>query len=331
MFSSTILDVVIGLAFVYLLLALICTTVNEWLSGILKTRGKMLAQGIAGLLDGQSLGQSQLLEAFNNHPLIAGLGREGVPPSYMAPRTFALALMDLVTQQQPGAIEFPDLVKGINNLPEGPVKKVLLSLIQNAKGDVGQAQKRIEDWFNDFMERVTGWYTRHKQVLTVVIAAILVVFVNADSVDVARKLWINPTLRQQIVDRAKSSQSELKELVTAEYKDNSPKPSKPEVKAPRNPERATGEKLQSQLEDLVGWSVDWRQFGYSAQRKQQFDPGKFVEVVGLHLPGWILTIIAVSLGAPFWFDTLNRFMNIRAAGKSPSEAGKGAAGAASNA
>ena len=38
--------------------------------------------------------------------------------------------------------------------------------------------------------------------------------------------------------------------------------------------------------------------------------------------GWLLTIIAVSLGAPFWFDLLNRFITIRASGKAPEEAPK---------
>jgi len=38
--------------------------------------------------------------------------------------------------------------------------------------------------------------------------------------------------------------------------------------------------------------------------------------------GWLLTILAVSLGAPFWFDVLNRFMNLRSAGNAPSEKGK---------
>ena len=44
-------------------------------------------------------------------------------------------------------------------------------------------------------------------------------------------------------------------------------------------------------------------------------------VVPSHLAGWILTAIAASLGAPYWFDTLNKFMNVRAAGTSPSEKG----------
>jgi hypothetical protein len=48
-----------------------------------------------------------------------------------------------------------------------------------------------------------------------------------------------------------------------------------------------------------------------------------------HFPGWFLTTVAVSLGAPFWFDTLQRFMNIRGGGKQPDDSaaknpGKGA-------
>jgi hypothetical protein len=35
--------------------------------------------------------------------------------------------------------------------------------------------------------------------------------------------------------------------------------------------------------------------------------------------GWFLTALAASFGAPFWFDTLNRFINLRNAGRPPGE------------
>jgi hypothetical protein len=307
MLSSTILDVAIGLMFIYLLLALICTTVNEWLAGMLKTRPKMLEMGITNLLQGQMIGGTQLLTAFADHPLIKGLRRDNAAPSYMAPRTFALALMDLITPQQPGAINFNDLETGINNLPPGDVKRSLLAVIQNTNRDIDEAQKAIEAWFNDTMDRVTGWYTRNKQKLTIVISVILTVFVNADTIGIANTLWVNPTLRQEIVSRASTSQATLKELVTAEYKDANPKPSKPEATKTTTPFPGTVQRLTDQLGDVTGWSNDSRRAG-----------GDFAALALLvlgHIPGWILTIIAVSLGAPFWFDTLNRFVNIRAAGK----------------
>jgi len=273
MFNSTILDIAIGLAFTYLLLALICTTVNEWIAALLNTRGKMLEKGIAGLLQEQSTGTSTLLAGFKAHPLIAALQRKpGSPPSYIAARTFALAVMDLITPQQPGPINFADLEKGIDNLPPGCVKSALLAIIQNAHGDVGVAQARIQDWFNDAMDRVSGWYKRRSQLMNFVVALILTVSVNADTLAIGNKLWISPTLRQQLVASARTNSTELKGPATAGL-------------------------LQSQLGELVGWH----------------DDGK----LSTHIPGWILTIIAVSLGAPFWFDTLNKIMSLRATGKAP--------------
>src|ERR1039457_5324903 len=50
MFNSSVLDVAIGLVFVYLLLGLVCTTVNEWIAQALKTRAATLREGIRGLL-----------------------------------------------------------------------------------------------------------------------------------------------------------------------------------------------------------------------------------------------------------------------------------------
>jgi hypothetical protein len=41
--------------------------------------------------------------------------------------------------------------------------------------------------------------------------------------------------------------------------------------------------------------------------------------------GWTFTALAVSLGAPFWFDTLNRLMSLRASGgQTPKPVGAGA-------
>src|SRR5277367_3020522 len=50
MFNSNVLDVAIGLIFVYLLLGLMCTTVNEWIAQIFKTRAATLKVGIQQLL-----------------------------------------------------------------------------------------------------------------------------------------------------------------------------------------------------------------------------------------------------------------------------------------
>jgi hypothetical protein len=46
-------------------------------------------------------------------------------------------------------------------------------------------------------------------------------------------------------------------------------------------------------------------------------------IMATKLLGLLLTAFAASLGAPFWFDVLNKFMSVRSAGKAPEEKPKG--------
>jgi hypothetical protein len=150
LFNSTVLDVAVGLMFVYLLLALLCTTVNEWIAGLLGTRSKLLEKGIGQLLDSQSLtdktATNQFLDEFYKHPLITGMMQGKTPPSYLSARAFAAAVMDIVTPKNPGSITFADLEDGIKDLPDGDVKTALLALVQNAHGQLQAAQSAIEAW-----------------------------------------------------------------------------------------------------------------------------------------------------------------------------------------
>ncbi len=282
LFNSTVLDVAIGLIFVYLLLGILCSTVNEWIAGILKARSKNLREGIRGLLDGQTLGNTQFLEAFYQHPLISGMMHGGDHPSYLASRTFSTAIIDLVTPTVSGPITMANLVDGINALPAGDVKKALVALVGNVDGDLAAAQHNIENWFDDTMDRVSGWYKRTAQVWTVVIAVVLTVAANADTMNMARLLWVDPTVRSAVVEQSKQSA--------------------------QNPPAQTNNLTAQEgaaLGSVFGWTKDsWQ-----------------VDLTGWlqRLLGWVLTAIAVSLGAPFWFDTLNRFVNIRSAGTPPKQ------------
>src|SRR5881628_675912 len=117
MFNSQILDVAIGMIFVYLLLSLICSAANELIELALKKRAIDLERGIRELLvPGSESGTSDLVAKLYNHSLINGLfgGRyedtriasklryiwRTQLPTYIPSRSFALALMDLVL---PGA------------------------------------------------------------------------------------------------------------------------------------------------------------------------------------------------------------------------------------
>jgi len=288
LFNSTVLDVAIGLIFVYLLLGILCTTVNEWIAGILSARAKTLREGIRGLLDAQPLGNSQFLDAFYQHPLISGMMRAGDHPSYLPGRTFATAIMDIVTPTVSGPISLQNLVDGINALPDGDVKKALVALVSNVGGDLTKAQDNIEKWFDDTMDRVSGWYKRTTQVWTIAIALVLTVLANADTMNIARRLWVDPTLRSAVVEQAKHRAQTTPAAGAA---------------------TASGGALTPEEGNALGSMLGWSGSSLPGDAEAWFQ----------HVLGWILTAIAVSLGAPFWFDTLTRFVNLRNAGNAPAK------------
>jgi hypothetical protein len=181
------------------------------------------------------------------------------------------------------------LQAGINNLPPGDVKTALSSLLRTTGSTLPEAQKSIETWFDDSMDRVSGWYKRKIQLNTAIIALLLAFATNADTLRIASKLWHNPELRAEAVklaeQRAEASKngSEL-----------------PAANAPT-----------AVLTDLLGWE--------SAPHFQGMERGNEAKAILLMVLGWLLTGIAVSLGAPFWFDILNKVINIRDSGKAPGE------------
>src|SRR5262245_56250051 len=99
MFGSAILDIAIGLVFVYLLLSLMSSAVAEGIEAFLKKRGADLYRGLRELL-GDSDGTG-LVKQLYDHPLLAGQFKgtyqPGVTknlPSYIQSRVFALTLLD---------------------------------------------------------------------------------------------------------------------------------------------------------------------------------------------------------------------------------------------
>jgi hypothetical protein len=304
LFNSAVLDWAIGIIFVYLLLAIICTSINEWISGLTSARAGNLSKAIRQLLDNQKGSNPTLsfLQEFYAHPLISGMMTPGkqasaAHPSYLPSRTFATAIMDLATKAKPGSITFQDLENGVKNLPEGDVRTAVLALLQNADGDLDRAQKSIEQWFDDSMERASGWFKRRTQWVTIALAALLTIGTNADTVRIGQMLWKNPTLRASLVEKAKSRSETGKESdargVAAEYPDKN-NPLKPVFKP-------TKDELDA-LKPLLGWAdQDVRDLGAWPSR----------------LLGWSLSIAAISLGAPFWFDTLSKLMSVRNVGKRP--------------
>ncbi|HTV64396.1 MAG TPA: hypothetical protein VMD98_02270 [Bryocella sp.] len=306
LFGSTTVDVVIGLIFVYLLLAIICTNLNEWIAGLFNTRSRTLETAIRQLLDEQAGKPDALqdtnwfLRQFYRHPLIAGMcepGKRKTPPAYLASRAFAIAVMDIATPGIAGTITFADLEAGIKKLPDGDVKTSLLAVIQTAHGDINLAQRNIQGWYEDTMQRVSGWYKKKTQLWTAIIATLLVICANADTVQITKTLWRDPTLRAELIEKAKDHAASATSAAPVADSDQNHVPD-------ANTDQAIKDDLNV-LGGVIGWTHQAAIHGFWPWADR--------------LLGWFLSIVAVSLGAPFWFDLLNKFMRVRNGGDAPEE------------
>lgn len=305
-----VLDIAIGLVFVYLLLALLCTTLNEMIATVAKRRPSFLDKGLTQMLGGD------LKRELYQHPLVSSLSADAkkICPSYIPPETFSLALRDVLTGEGKSPNDMKALdsslkEKGSKQFREA-ITALKLNLTDNREDfDAGKFDREIQRWFENTMGRVSGWYKRRAQWWSLGLAFALTLAFNADTLRIAQKLWTDPVLRASVVQAAAERSrmeppAESLPMVVYSDPDN---PDQGEPIAIKNPLTATEQKVMSQL---VGWNAE-------SFPKQRSGLWWLTWVLGLSVTG-----LAVSMGAPFWFDLLNKFMNVRNAGRPPEEKAK---------
>lgn len=314
------LDVAIGLSFFFLMLSLLASAVQELIATVLALRARTLEQGLRSMLASDEAlkhwwrrttaakkDAARLLTDVYGHPLIEAQHRKRLTlfrgvrarkPSYISPRAFALALLDTVAPVGPPATTASHDVLAAarrqilaKHLPD-PVEKQLLALLDDARGDVDAFRRNVEAWFDDTMARVSGWYKRKAQWILAVLGLLIAIGLNANTLTMGERLWKDPAVRNAVVGQATS------DSVTGA----TPGKGRQKLENAANDVDAV-----TKLGVPMGWAKakdDPRRVSFTTWRD------------GLHAAfGWLLTIAAVSLGAPFWFDTLSRLARLRGTGK----------------
>lgn len=332
MFGSDILEVAIGIIFIYILVSIICSAVREGVETWLKTRSAYLEHGIRELLrDASGTG---LAQSIYRHPLISGLyladygddpparprGRyawllakgRGLP-SYIPSKNFAVALMDLAARGprtdafsssgNSTPITLDSLRENVANLGNPEVQRALLTAIDTAQGDLQQVQKNLEQWYDSGMDRVSGWYKRSTQWVVLWIGFAVAVAFNVNTISIADWLYNNDAQRQVLVARAEAAARDSVFASQVAGRDSA-LPS------------ADYRRARAAL-DSLGVPVGWKnmEVGVALVGWPWPDPVGFLKRFWLYsispILGWLITGIAATLGAPFWFDILNKVMVIR--------------------
>ena len=174
-------------------------------------------------------------------------------------------------------------------------------------GDIDAARANLETWYNGTMDRVSGWYKRRAQRSLFLVGFLIAVGLNIDAITIVREL---------------SESSALRQAAVAAVENAAATPSGSQPTDPPSLLSMEYEMARNAIRD-IGYPVGWDEWWPAPQRTQLTCSARSLCLRGIYVPyafavamGWLATALAVMLGAPFWFDVLNKFMVIRSTVKS---------------
>jgi hypothetical protein len=345
---SAALDVAIGLAFMFFLFSLAVSRINEFIATGLNLRHKGLENALRAMLNdphapapaaAPAAGASPVVlsaEKVMNHALVKpiqqaakgtfiggaagrlsklGLGKKGI--SYLPSRTFSAVLLDLLappvsSPAHPGVAAGSDPMEealaAVQRLsPSNPAREPLLRMMTDAQGNRDKFRASLEHWYDDTMDRVSGWYKRYVQKIILTISIVLVAALNVDTINIAQVLWRLPTERAAVATAAaqqagsgSSAGQNADEVVRSISALKLPLGWTPPHVTTVSPSGARTVVVSTDPQHVPLGASSW-----------------LIKLLGL-----LLTVLALSLGAPFWFDALTKLGSLRQAGPKPARSAR---------
>jgi hypothetical protein len=324
---GTLLEIIVALIFIYLASSLIISELQEQLAALLEFRARNLKKALEIFL-----GKNTVESLYNNDSLLSSFNQYTNPitgnsagPSYVEPKVLAESLISLVNSQlsdNEKLLKADFLGKNLVGEKTGIFKK-LASLSNFSKIDklainrlieIGDSTKlkhdnptlenfidEIANTFTQIMERTSGVYKRNAKGVSFAFGFLAAALLNIDSFYVIEQLSKNSNLRQGINQVA----TEVFQTNESCFKDAKDDPNKV---------AECIKKLQASVKDLEKINqplpLGWNEKGW-------FNGEQIKEQNGLlqAIFGWLMTGVAVAMGAPFWFDILGKFINVRNTGK----------------
>lgn len=294
---GTMLDVAIGLVTFFFLISVAVTAAREMIESVVRSRGATLRESLGRLLGADGAA------ALYTHPLIRGLHdlRSGDGPLEGSSRTPG-GLVTRIRARRRLPSYIPNHLFALAAydiaLREGMADGRSATLLDAAIGrttqaslpDPEHAHSVLEEAYRGAMDRASGRYRRQTQWIVLLVALVVTVGLNADALAIARHLYDTPAARQALAARAAAITSGTDSATRREFA-----------------------VVRAQIDSLalpIGWP-------------RAVDTGpEVVDEARRRFVGWLVTVLAASLGAPFWFDVLNRFMVVRSTVKPAEKSGE---------
>lgn len=274
--------------------------------------------------------KNPFLKKFYNSPSIRSLGKNSAAsrPAYISPQIFSQTMVHLLRGSVPEhtgndtQVMKAALTHNYLQLPPD-TREHLQQLFEDAEHNVAAFRANMEGWFNETMTRTSGWYKKQTQAWLLCIGISIAALFNVDSIAIARIMMKDKNVRSQLVQLAASRAPDYTAVTDTLIRKNV---------------------LQKDSAFFRGdtsiriFVTDTSLIGVYAMLRN--DAGDAANVLGIGRPcitdttggrlivrcgythpfqqngwlifaGWCITALAISLGAPFWFDLLGRVVKFR--------------------
>jgi len=240
------------------------------------------------------------------------------------------------------------ILRGINSMAQSELKFLLKSFADqstevNASGlqvfSVEKFKTTISDWYKNYMDRITGEYKSATRPKLLIIGFLLTLSLNIDSIHLLQVVINQPELRNSLVNTSENlSDNNFNELpIDGTFN------LRRDVRSDSLIDESI--KIYDKLNHWkipIGWSKDEAPLSWFSKRNESEIPSKIAlheisdnssrsfylyaqerndkadfKTVFIYLIGLVISTISISFGAPFWFDVLVKFINIRRAGIKP--------------
>lgn len=330
----------IGLSIIYLFAAVVVSHVQEWISQVLQKRAKLLQTAIKDLVriniaqdgaakipdqaKGTEIDVAQLADAVYNHGLVNGLLPGASLPAYVPAKNFAMAFLHRFGEQLDAlksdannkSLSLKDQVDLLPN--DSALKATLQALVMQANGRLDAFRDLLEKHYDNVMDRVAGMYKQWSRKISLVVALGVAVLLNLDTVAVFRAIDTDVRLQGAVMKATEVLQASPGVSQGENQKKNSDggptvtdklfatvvSAIKPLVEA-RLPIGWTGTEPADHC--MIGFtpiiSIDTSKVGEATDveyRAKCLSFGNLGELF-YKVMGWLITAVAASLGAPFWF------------------------------
>jgi hypothetical protein len=298
-----VLEVVIGLVFIYYILGSVVSTVTQIINESMESRGAALEMYLKKAVGDKTLDITSLPQIKALRPVryanwwnVFGAGTEEKRVEKIPVSTLVTGFFDVSGLNCKGDVSAQELLAIINQLPEGEAKHAMASWVQQGVTDINEIRNRSLDYFNGILNQAQATFKARARSVVIILSLLVTLILGTDSIQIAQDLWSDAGLRNSTAAAATSTVAQQQQGNITAAQAAAPSPT------------------------ALALRFSWIQSGNFPTTGGLGSQAGFVL---LKILGLIITAVAVSQGSSFWYDLLKKLTGQNSQPQAAADGGDG--------